>query len=65
MKKPLYDPEELQNDREYVLKKLGLSEEEFDEIMNLPIKSHLDYPNSQWIYKQVSRIERLINLPWT
>jgi N-acetyl sugar amidotransferase len=33
-------------DYEYVLKKLNLSETEFEEIMNLPHKNYHDYPNS-------------------
>lgn len=43
LKQPLYDPIELERDKEYVLKKLDLSKEEFDEIMNLPIKRHQEY----------------------
>ena len=37
---PLYDPKELEADKEYVLKKLGLSQEEFDAIMALPVRQH-------------------------
>jgi N-acetyl sugar amidotransferase len=37
-------PADLQEqDREYVIKKLGLTEEQFEEIMNLPKKSFWDY----------------------
>lgn len=50
MKRPLYDPKEIEADKEYVLKKLGLSSEIFAEIMNRSVMSHLDYPNSQkWL----------------
>jgi N-acetyl sugar amidotransferase len=38
--KPLYDPALLQSDKEYVMKKFGLSPEEFDRIMHLPVKKH-------------------------
>lgn len=39
-------PEEMQrSDREYVIKKLGLTEPEFEEIMNLPPRSFWDYPS--------------------
>ena len=31
--------------REYVLKKLLLSDAEFEEIMNAPVKSYRDYPS--------------------
>ena len=43
--KPLYQPDELRRDKEYVLKKLGFTEEEFRLIMSTPPKSHLDYPS--------------------
>lgn len=40
---PTY-PEDLQvSDREYVIKKLGLTDGEFEEIMALPVKTHRDY----------------------
>jgi N-acetyl sugar amidotransferase len=38
-----YNMDELKNDKEYVCKKLEISEEEFEEIMNLPIRSYRDY----------------------
>jgi N-acetyl sugar amidotransferase len=44
LKKDIYEKELLRQDKAFVLKKLGLSEEEFEEIMNLPVKQHTDYP---------------------
>jgi N-acetyl sugar amidotransferase len=40
IEKPLYDPAQLKSDKEYVMKKFGLSPEEFEKIMRLPIKKH-------------------------
>jgi N-acetyl sugar amidotransferase len=40
LEKPLYDPLQLEADKEYVMKKFGLSPEEFDKIMHLPVKKH-------------------------
>jgi len=54
MKLPVYPEELFKQDKEYVLKKLGLSEEEFEDIMNLPIKSDKDYPSNTWIFKNLS-----------
>ena len=48
---PLYDPGELQRDREYFLKKFGWTEDEFEEIMNLPVKQHDKYKTDLWIRK--------------
>jgi N-acetyl sugar amidotransferase len=45
LREPPYEPEALRRDREYVLKKLGFTEEEFDRIMKTPVKSHIDYPS--------------------
>lgn len=50
LKQPLYDPRELERDKEYVLKKFGLSIDEFDVIMNLPIKRHQDYGTDNLIH---------------
>ncbi len=45
MSAPTY-PEDLQReDREYVIKKLGMTEQEFESIMAAPVKSYRDYPN--------------------
>jgi N-acetyl sugar amidotransferase len=41
--KPIYDPEQLVADKEYVLKKFGLSETEFEEIMKLPVRKHSEF----------------------
>ena len=43
LQRPLYDPEKLEQDKSYVLKKLEFSEEDFEAIMKQPVKSHLDY----------------------
>jgi len=44
---PPYDKVKIQSDKEYVIKKLGINEKEFNEIMNLPIKWYTDYPNNE------------------
>jgi hypothetical protein len=41
--KPIYDPELLRMDMEFVLKKFGLTESEFNKYMNEPIRSHKEY----------------------
>ena len=40
---PLYDQVVYATDREFVLKKLGLSEEQFKSIMSEPVRSHLEF----------------------
>lgn len=41
--KPIYDAEQLSTDYEFVLKKLGLSQAGFDNIMQTPRRSHYDF----------------------
>ena len=43
LEQSLYNPADLKTDKEYVLKKFGLTEPEFDEIMKLPINKHEDF----------------------
>jgi hypothetical protein len=45
IQRPAYPPSMQEEDREYVAKKLGVSDLEFDAIMNLPKKSYWDYPS--------------------
>ena len=43
--KPPYDPQKMIEDKRYVAKKFGLTEEGFDALMALPVRSHFDYPS--------------------
>lgn len=43
--KPAYAPAAQEEDREYVVKKLGLTDEEFEAILNAPPKTFWDYPS--------------------
>ena len=43
--KPTYAPSMQEEDREYVVKKLGLTDEQFESIMNAPVKTFWDYPS--------------------
>lgn len=58
--KPSYNPLEIEEDKEYVSKKLGLSKEELEQIIKLPPKTYKDYPNDEvkleFIYKVYRRI---------
>ena len=39
----------MQEDKEYIAKKLGISVEEFDQIIEGPNKTYADYKNSFWL----------------
>jgi len=45
LEKPLYDEKQLKEDKEFISKKLGISLEEFETIMQQPNKTFLDYPS--------------------
>jgi len=56
-------PQNLQKqDKEYVIKKLGLTEGEFERIMNLPKKSFKDFPSyeNSKIYNGMGKIFRIL-----
>lgn len=46
--KPTYNLNELQEDKILIAKKLGISIEEFNNLMQQPNKHYTDYPNDQW-----------------
>lgn len=50
LRKPPYDPIELNIDKQYVIKKLDFTEQEFDQLMKEKPKHHLDYPSDEWVF---------------
>ena len=46
----------LEMDKTFVLKKLGLNEEEFEKIMKTPVKNHTDYPSVFNIIKKIKNV---------
>ncbi len=59
MQKSPYSPADLKKDKEYFLKKLGLTEDEFERIMKLPVKSHLDYKSDHMWRKPLMRVYKM------
>jgi len=67
LKTPIYDAKQLEIDKEFVLKKLGLSKVEFKRIMDLPVRSHTDFETEAGSYfdkypilKPIQRIYKTI-----
>lgn len=46
-------------DKDYVIRKLDLREDQFQEIMNLPIKSYKDFPNNDSLYRKLNFLVRI------
>ena len=55
IKKEPYTEDEMERDKEYVIKKLGLTRHELDGIWNRPNKSFLDYPSYYPIIRRFVR----------
>ncbi len=53
-----YPAEELRRDRTFVLKKLGLSETEFEQLLRAPVTTHHDYPSNAELLRRVKAIVR-------
>jgi hypothetical protein len=51
LKKPVYPTNLFEEDRKFVMKKFEISEEEFDRILKLPVKTFHDYPNQSNMFK--------------
>lgn len=58
LREPTYDPILQDADRAYVLKKLGLSDAEFDALMDVPPRTFADFKNS---YREVQALRRAVN----
>jgi hypothetical protein len=56
IKQQPYAPDEMERDQEYVIKKLGLTRQEFEEIWNKPNQSFLDYPSYYPIIKRFVKL---------
>jgi N-acetyl sugar amidotransferase len=53
LEQPPAPPELLMQDRSYVLKKLGLTETEFEAILHAPNRTYADYPNSDAMWRHM------------
>ena len=56
LKTPAYHEQGIVDDRSYVIKKLGLSENDFTTIMATPLKTFLDYPNNFYITEKAKSV---------
>ncbi len=58
---PTYPDSDLLNeDLEFVPKKLGISTVEFNDILNQPVAKHTDYQNDNWIRKLIILVGKLL-----
>lgn len=60
IKLPTYDKDKLRDDKEFVVKKLGLTESDFDTMMKQPIREHTDYKSIVTYYNIFIGIKRVV-----
>lgn len=56
---PPYDFDQMQLDKEYVAKKLGITVDEFDAIIGQPPKTPKDYKNQMWLIRMGVALSKL------
>lgn len=62
LSEPPYATDQMQLDKEYIAKKLGISIEEFDKIIEGPKKTPSDYKNSMWLLKLGVAVSKLLGI---
>lgn len=59
MKKDPYEGHNVEEDRLYVMKKFGLSEAQFEDLMSAPTKSYQDYPSNAFFFVKLQNLKKL------
>jgi hypothetical protein len=52
---PIADPDQVEQDLEFVAKKFDLTVDQFHDLMALPVRTYRDYPNDEKKYERVLR----------
>lgn len=60
LNKPLYRPEELEEELEYVADKLGYGRAEFQAILKAKPRRHTDFPNQAWLFDHRSPVLQFV-----
>lgn len=58
MEEDAYPPDLLREDLAFVLKKLGITKQQFNDIMAAPNRSHLDYPNVSAVHLRMKGVQK-------
>ncbi len=61
LNKPLYEQKELLEDKEYVAKKLGVNNEEFEKILAMPSHSYQDFVNMDKKYRRMKKLQCFVS----
>jgi len=58
--RPLYDEKELKDDKEYIAKKLGVSDAEFEKILQVRPHDYSDFSNMEKKYKRMKKVQSFV-----
>lgn len=61
LEKPLYDEKELKDDKEYIAKKLGVTDEEFEQILQMPSHKYSDFQNMTEKYNRMKKVQNFVS----
>ena len=56
MERDPYADYNLDEEKSFVIKRLGITEQEFERLMNLPVKSHSNYPSNAFVFDGLPRL---------
>lgn len=59
LKNDPYHGHDLASDLSYVIKKLQMTDAQFEAMMNRPAKVHADYPNNRWFFEDLVIVKRI------
>lgn len=62
LEQPPYDPDQMEQDKEYIAKKMGITGEEFDKIIAQENKTPKDYRNMMWVIRLGVAVSKLLGL---
>lgn len=62
LKKPAYDPENIEEDFNYIATKLGITKSELEIYFNSPKKFYWDYKNQEWLFNLGARFLKLVGI---
>ena len=60
MKEPLYESLELENDINYLCKKLQISRNEFEDLLSCEIHHYSDFKNWDFYYRSLKKVQAVI-----
>lgn len=59
MEKPLYPPDLLREDMQFVMKKFGLGQDQFDSIVKAPLRVATDFPSHYFLFHTLRRYKNI------